>query len=79
MIKNIDDKEKDISKDLDLSRLSKASKDTLASFAVDNIYPSKAGLALFIAVDSGEMTREEAIEAIKQRAFRYGQRGKNEN
>jgi len=36
-------------------------------------------LALFIAVDSGEMTREEAIEAIKQRAFRYGQRGKNEN
>lgn len=79
MNKDIDDQENGTIEDLDLSRLSKTSKDTLASFAVDNIYPSKAGLALFIAVDSGEMTREEAIEAIKQRAFRYGQNAKDEN
>lgn len=76
MTNSIDDKEQGISEELDLSLLSKTSKDTLALLAVDNIYPSKAGLALFIAVDSGEMTTEEAIEAIKQRAFRYGQGGK---
>ena len=76
MTNSIDDKEQGISEDLDLRLLSKTSKDTLALLAVDNIYPSKAGLALFVAVDRGEMTRDEVIAAIKKRAIRYGQGGK---
>lgn len=77
MTNDVDNKKNSTLQDLDLSLLSKTSKDTLALLAVDNIHPSKAGLALFIAVDRGEMTREEAIKAIKKRAFRYT-KGNNE-
>lgn len=46
--------------------------DSLALLAVDNIYPSKEGLALFAAIERGEMTVEEAKEVVKQRARQYG-------
>jgi hypothetical protein len=48
---------------------------TLALLAVDNIKMSPAGMALMHRVDRGEITTEEAIEAVKQRAIRYGKGG----
>ena len=44
----------------------------IALLAVDNVCLSKEGLKLFSAVDSGEMTIEDAKEAIKARARAYG-------
>ena len=55
-----------------MSSFSCNSLQALAILAVDDIRPSKAGLKLLHAVDSGEMTIEEANEAIKVRAREYG-------
>jgi polyhydroxyalkanoate synthesis regulator phasin len=54
---------------------SKSVQDTLASFAVDNIKLSPEGLGRFYAVDRGDMTTEEALEEVRQRAMRYGKGG----
>jgi len=51
---------------------SRTTNQTLALLAVDNIYPSKAGLELFAAVDRGEMSAAEAKESVKARARAYG-------
>jgi hypothetical protein len=48
---------------------------TLALLAVDNIKMSPEGMALLHRIDRGDMTIEEAKEAIKQRAIRYGKGG----
>ncbi len=51
---------------------SRTTNQTLALLAVDNIYPSKAGLELFAAVDRGEMSAADAKESVKARARAYG-------
>lgn len=48
---------------------------TLDLLAVDDLYPSKAGLELFEKIDRGEMTIEEAKEQVKIRARKYGAGG----
>lgn len=48
-----------------------ASNQALAILAVDNIRPSRAGVALMHSIDAGTMTHAEAIEAILERAHLY--------
>lgn len=57
-----------------MSTLSRNAAQALAILTVDNIRLSKAGMELFTAVDTGEMTIAEAKEAIKTRARAYGSR-----
>ena len=48
-----------------------AASQSLAILAVDNIRPSKQGIELLQAIDRGEITPNQAIEAILQRAANY--------
>lgn len=48
-----------------------AASQSLAILAVDNIRPSQEGVALLQAIDRGEITPNQAIEAILQRAANY--------
>jgi hypothetical protein len=54
---------------------SRSAKQTLGLLAVDNIHLSSQGLNLFAAVDRGEMTTDDAKEAIKKRAYAYAATG----
>lgn len=51
--------------------LSWSAEQALAILAVDNLVVDKEGLRLLKAVDSGELTYDEAIETILQQAAEY--------
>lgn|GEM_PF-6062613 len=55
-----------------MRELSNAYYATIGSFAVDNIHFSKDGLALLAAVDRGELSEEDAVAFIIERAKRLG-------
>ena len=54
--------------------LSLASRQALAILAVDDIRPSSAGVALMQSIDSGAITRTQAIQSVIERARLYANR-----
>jgi hypothetical protein len=60
-----------------LDGLSLASRQALAILAVDGIRPSNVTMALMQAIDSGEITHDQAIQAILERARRMASGEKN--
>ena len=55
-------------------RLSLASLPALSILAVDGICPSSAGVALMQSIDSGAITRTQAIQSVIDRARLYAKR-----
>lgn len=54
--------------------MSSASRQALAILAVDDIRPSSAGVALLRSIDSGAITRTQAIQSVIERARLYANR-----
>lgn len=54
--------------------MSLASRQALAILAVDGIRPSSAGVALLQSIDSGAITRTQAIQSVIERAHLYAKR-----
>jgi len=51
-----------------------AAEQAIALLAVDGIHPSREGLVLLESISAGDMTYEQAIQAILDRATRYASR-----